>query len=50
MSQVSQGTTLTGNTEERLTHQFISDVFMISNEPGQKSTKGESKVYLHGLS
>jgi hypothetical protein len=23
---------------------------MISNEPGQKSTKGESKVYLHGLS
>jgi hypothetical protein len=43
------------NTEERLTHQFISDVFMITNETGQQTSsqaanKGETKVYLPGIS
>lgn len=51
-SQSSQNTS--ANTEEKLIHQFISDVFMITNETGkilssQTSNKGEAKVYLHGM-
>ena len=42
-----------GTPDERLTHQMISDVYLITNEPGKiassQSSAAQEKVYLHGL-